>query len=760
MRSLSYSASDAHRGSGNMTRSLHKLLLLLVLSVALALAVLPSPSLGGVLYSRDRDRGAASQQNLTSEEHAAAFVNARPANTSFSLELITRLPLKRFEFKYDALVGRTQLGVLGHEARALLPDDSVQVVAERVVTHAPSRRRVSLRNFHVVDKDSLFMHNIAATQELIHATHASEDAVQTLQRRVDAHDTRLDELQAYLEQEASAQLVEKRRIAEAEAATAAHRLEEVRVAAEEERRSQLERKQHELEVEQTKHALATQRLAEEDALRRAQNRDLVALQEESHTRLELQRRETEAVLRDKQLALDRERMALEHNASLERAHIEVAGRIRQQRENQDIERAQLSQRLEAERVKLLQALQATFDNLGQGASVLLQDRDRLAAVVGGIVALALGVYVSREVVRVVGKLVEQRLGKPSLVRETSRGAGVWGFVRSALGLQRLSWWWSSSSKPHADDALDDVVLREALDTRVREIATSVRNAIAFGAPYRHLLLYGPPGTGKTMIAKRLARSSGMEYAILSGGDVGPLGADAVTELHALFAWAKASPRGVLLFIDEAEAFLGCRATRKTHMSEAMRNALNALLFHTGSQSRHFMLVIATNRPEDLDTAVTDRIDDTLHFDLPERNERVRLLEMYFTRYVGHMPQEQLSPDDARIKTEPTPDDDGKTTTTSSTSSSAAVRRQATATVSATTAPSTRSSSSLLALLPQYGELTEGMSGREIAKMMLYLQSIVFAQQDVRVTRALLDRVIREKVDEHQRKLALRSYNER
>ncbi|KAJ0410883.1 hypothetical protein ATCC90586_004404 [Pythium insidiosum] len=720
----------------------------LSLSLLLLVLLLVASAHGGVLYSRDRDRLHAAQQNVTSEEHAAAFVNARPANTSFSLDLITRLPLKRFEFKYDALVGRTQLGVLGHEARELLPDDSVHVVAERVVTHAPSKRRVALRNFHVVDKDSLFMHNIAATQELIHATQTSADVLTGLQQRVDGHTSRLDELQAYLEQEASAQLVEKRRIAEAEAATAERRLEEVRLQGEEERRSQLERKQHELELETAKHELAQQRLAEEDALRRAQNRDLVALQEESHMRLELQRRETEAVLRDKQLALERDRMALEHNASLERAHIEVAGRIRQQRENQDIERQQLSQRLEAERVKLLQALQATFDNLGRGATVLLQDRDRLAAVVGGLVALAAGVYVSREVVRVVGKLVEQRLGKPSLVRETSRGTGVWGFLRSALG-RRARW----AGDSEMDGALDDVVLRDALDTRVREIATSIRNAIAFGAPYRHLLLYGPPGTGKTMIAKRLARSSGMEYAILSGGDVGPLGADAVTELHALFQWAKASPRGVLVFIDEAEAFLGCRATRKTHMSEAMRNALNALLFHTGSQSRHFMLVIATNRPEDLDTAVTDRIDDTLHFDLPERSERVRLLEMYFARYVGHMPQEQ----DAAAAVKPEP---GAPKPSAKAETERPGRRRATGSVSAVPTATGAPPSPLVALLPQYGDLTEGMSGREIAKMMLYLQSIVFAQQDVRVTRALLDRVIREKVDEHRRKLALRSYNER
>jgi ATPase family AAA domain-containing protein 3A/B len=46
-----------------------------------------------------------------------------------------------------------------------------------------------------------------------------------------------------------------------------------------------------------------------------------------------------------------------------------------------------------------------------------------------------------------------------------------------------------------------------------------------------LLAAGPPGTGKTMAAKRLARTSGMDYAILSGGDVAPLGGGAVTQVR-------------------------------------------------------------------------------------------------------------------------------------------------------------------------------------------------------------------------------------
>ncbi|CAN0328648.1 unnamed protein product, partial [Ectocarpus sp. 4 AP-2014] len=71
---------------------------------------------------------------------------------------------------------------------------------------------------------------------------------------------------------------------------------------------------------------------------------------------------------------------------------------------------------------------------------------------------------------------------------------------------------------------------------------------------------GPPGTGKTLFAKGLARHSGLDYAIITGGDVAPLGREAVSEMHKLFDWAQASRRGVLLFVDEADAFLRRRST--------------------------------------------------------------------------------------------------------------------------------------------------------------------------------------------------------
>ena len=148
------------------------------------------------------------------------------------------------------------------------------------------------------------------------------------------------------------------------------------------------------------------------------------------------------------------------------------------------------------------------------------------------------------------------------------------------------------------------------------------------------MLYGPPGTGKTMFARRLAQQSGLEFAVLAGGDVGPLGAAAVTELHRVFDWGEHSRKGLLLFVDEADAFLRKRGDKGDgHMSENLRNALSTFLFRTGTPSTKTMVVFATNEPAAVDRAVLDRVDESVRFALPGHEERVLLLQKYFHEYV-------------------------------------------------------------------------------------------------------------------------------
>ncbi|MEJ1273290.1 hypothetical protein NN561_004153 [Cricetulus griseus] len=88
---------------------------------------------------------------------------------------------------------------------------------------------------------------------------------------------------------------------------------------------------------------------------------------------------------------------------------------------------------------------------------------------------------------------------------------------------------------------------------------------------------------------------------------------------------------LLLFVDEADAFLRKRATEK--ISEDLRATLNAFLHRTGQHSSKFMLVLASNQPEQFDWAINDRIDEMVCFALPQREERERLVRMYFDKYV-------------------------------------------------------------------------------------------------------------------------------
>lgn len=47
----------------------------------------------------------------------------------------------------------------------------------------------------------------------------------------------------------------------------------------------------------------------------------------------------------------------------------------------------------------------------------------------------------------------------------------------------------------------------------------------------------------------------------------------------------------------------------------------------------FMLVLASNQPDQFDWAINDRIDEMIEFGLPSLEERVRLVRQYFEEHV-------------------------------------------------------------------------------------------------------------------------------
>lgn len=154
------------------------------------------------------------------------------------------------------------------------------------------------------------------------------------------------------------------------------------------------------------------------------------------------------------------------------------------------------------------------------------------------------------------------------------------------------------------------------------------------------------------------------------------------------------------------------------MSEAQRSALNALLFRTGDQSKDIVLALATNRPGDLDSAVSDRIDEVLEFPLPGEDERFKLLKLYLDRYIAQAGARKpglfsylFQKEQQKIEIKGLNDD----------------------------------------IIKEAAAKTEGFSGREIAKLMASVQAAVYGSEDCVLDPNLFREVVDYKVAEHQQR---------
>ncbi|KAL2264412.1 hypothetical protein VTK26DRAFT_3299 [Humicola hyalothermophila] len=141
------------------------------------------------------------------------------------------------------------------------------------------------------------------------------------------------------------------------------------------------------------------------------------------------------------------------------------------------------------------------------------------------------------------------------------------------------------------------------------------------------LLYGPPGTGKTLLAKAVAKESGANMLEVSAASINDMWlGQSEKNVRALFSLArKLSP--CVIFLDEADALLGARHNgpgRSGHR-ETITQFLREWDGLT-SDMRAFIMV-ATNRPFDLDEAVLRRLPRKILVDLPLRAEREAILRV-------------------------------------------------------------------------------------------------------------------------------------
>uniref|UniRef100_A0A915NFJ1 AAA+ ATPase domain-containing protein n=1 Tax=Meloidogyne floridensis TaxID=298350 RepID=A0A915NFJ1_9BILA len=371
--------------------------------------------------------------------------------------------------------------------------------------------------------------------------------------------------------------------------------ENIRVAEEERRKTLTEETKHSRARADYQDQLARKRQEEDAAIKARLQEESLRRQEESIKKQEAMRKAT----------IEHE-LSLRHKLDLERIETEVKAKTKSARENRDVNLEMMRASEEERRKTIMEQIRTAGGVLGAGFQEFIGDRTKIATAVGGLTLLAIGWYSAKRGTDVVARYVQARLGKPSLIRETSRMTPFEVAKHPYSALKQIF--------RRGDDPLKGIILSPKLESQLRDVAITTSNTKRNYGLFRNVLLHGPPGTGKTMFAKSLARHSGLDYAIMTGGDVAPMGRDGVSAIHKIFDWAQTSRKGLVLFIDEADAFLRKRSTEQ--ISEDMRATLNAFLFRTGEQSRKFMLVVASNQPEQFDWAVNDRLDELVEFDLP------------------------------------------------------------------------------------------------------------------------------------------------
>lgn len=150
------------------------------------------------------------------------------------------------------------------------------------------------------------------------------------------------------------------------------------------------------------------------------------------------------------------------------------------------------------------------------------------------------------------------------------------------------------------------------------------------------LLYGPPGTGKTLLAKAVAKESGANMLEVSAASINDMWlGQSEKNVRALFSLArKLSP--MVIFLDEADALLGARHNNPGRT--AHRETITQFLREwDGLQDMRAFIMVATNRPFDLDEAVLRRLPRKILVDLPLKPEREKILRVMLR-------EEQLAPD--------------------------------------------------------------------------------------------------------------------
>ncbi|ELU08202.1 hypothetical protein CAPTEDRAFT_173267 [Capitella teleta] len=174
-------------------------------------------------------------------------------------------------------------------------------------------------------------------------------------------------------------------------------------------------------------------------------------------------------------------------------------------------------------------------------------------------------------------------------------------------------------------------LRQAIEWPLKHPEAFLRLGIR---PPRGLLMYGPPGCSKTMIAKALARESGINFIAIKGPELfSKWVGESERAVRELFRKAR-SAAPAIIFFDEIDALAGERGSSGGGGDVSDRVLAQLLTEIDGVEAlKDVTIVAATNRPDRIDKALLrpGRLDRIVYVSLPDEATRKQIFLIRFKK---------------------------------------------------------------------------------------------------------------------------------
>lgn len=140
------------------------------------------------------------------------------------------------------------------------------------------------------------------------------------------------------------------------------------------------------------------------------------------------------------------------------------------------------------------AINAIFTHLSISLATAAKNPKQVLTFIAYICLFTSAVFLAKEMARVIRSIIEATIGKPQLIRETTRKTMPWSlFSFVARLVSYLIPWRKARNTIPIEDSFDDLILPQDMKERVMDLAFSARNARKHNAPFRHVLLYGVSG---------------------------------------------------------------------------------------------------------------------------------------------------------------------------------------------------------------------------------------------------------------------------